>query len=106
MLLKLLGLLMMILFLLSSVGLNKLLKDLIAPLSFLTKLPIGYGSQDGSTTHVVLFVAYYNFLRPHSYNYWKPLNSTPELDNCPNMPAKWITLIELSQKIILSKQLT
>jgi len=27
----------------------------------------GYGSREGSNTHVALFVAYYNFLRPHSY---------------------------------------
>jgi len=64
------------------------------------------GSQDGSNTHLVLFVAYYNFLRPHSYTYWKPLNHVPELEICPNMPAKWVTLIHLSQKIILAKQTT
>ena len=52
----------------------------------------------------MLFVAYYNFLRPHPYNYWKPLNTNPELDKAENMPAKWITMIELSQQIILSKQ--
>lgn len=70
------------------------------------KVTNGYGSDDGASTHLVLFVAYYNFLRPHSYNYWRPLNSTPELDKAENMPAKWITMIELSQKIILSKQIT
>ena len=77
---------------------------LIVPSNFPTKLLIGYGSEEGSSTHLVLFVAYYNFLRPHSYNYWRPLNSTPELDNAPNMPAKWQVLIMLSQQIILSKQ--
>jgi len=64
----------------------------------------GYGSGEGSNTHVALFVAYYNFLRPHSYNYWQPLNSIPEIEALPNMPAKWQKLIELSQKLILSKQ--
>ena len=65
----------------------------------------GYGSGEGSNTHVALFVAYYNFLRPHSYSYWQPLNSIPELEAIPTMPAKWQKLIELSQQLILSKQL-
>ncbi|EGD48929.1 hypothetical protein Cpap_3356 [Ruminiclostridium papyrosolvens DSM 2782] len=64
----------------------------------------GYGSREGSKTHVALFVAYYNFLRPHPYTYWQPLNSIPELDKLPNMPAKWQKLIELSQQLTLSKQ--
>lgn len=64
----------------------------------------GYGSGEGSNAHVALFVAYYNFLRPHSYTYWQPLNSIPELESIPNMPAKWQKLIELSQKLILSMQ--
>ena len=64
----------------------------------------GYGSGQGSNTHVALFVAYYNFLRPHSYTYWEPLNHIPDLEAIPNMPAKWQKLIELSQELILSKQ--
>ena len=82
------------------------MKDLIVLLNFLTKLQIGYGSDEGSSTHLVLFVAYYNFLRPHSYTYWKPLNEVKELENIELMPAKWQVLIELSQQIILSKQTT
>ena len=66
----------------------------------------GYGSEEGANTHVVLFVAYYNFLRPHKHFCGHVLNHVPELDNCPNMPSKWVTLIELSQQIILSKQVT
>ena len=66
----------------------------------------GYGSEEGANTHVVLFVAYYNFLRPHKHFCGNVLNHVSELDNCPNMPAKWVTLIELSQQIILSKQTT
>jgi len=64
----------------------------------------GYGSGEGSNTHVALFVAYYNFLRPHSYTYWQPLNSIQELESIPNMPGKWQKLIELSQQFILSRQ--
>lgn len=64
----------------------------------------GYGSFAGSGTHVALFVAFYNFLRPHSYTYWQPLNDIPEVSSAPNMPAKWLKLIELSQKHLLSVQ--
>ena len=52
------------------------------------------------------FVAYYNFLRPHSYTYWKPLNKIPELEKAELMPAKWQILIELSQQLILQQQKT
>lgn len=70
------------------------------------KITNGYGSDDGASTHLVLFVAYYNFLRPHSYTYWKPLNEVPELEKSELMPAKWQLLIELSQQLILEKQKT
>jgi transposase-like protein len=64
----------------------------------------GYGSFDGADSHVAIFVAYYNFLRPHSYTYWKPLNTIPELERLPNMPAKWQKLIELSQFHLINRQ--
>lgn len=84
--------------------LKQIIERLNRTFKFSYKVTNGYGSDEGSSTHLVLFVAYYNFLRPHSYNYWRPLNTTPELDKAENMPAKWVTLIELSQQIILSKQ--
>ncbi len=64
----------------------------------------GYGNIQGADSHVALFVAFYNFLRPHPYNYWRPLNQVPELEKLPNMPAKWQKLIELSQKHLLTMQ--
>lgn len=84
--------------------LKQIIERLNRTFKFSYKVTNGYGSDEGASTHLVLFVAYYNFLRPHSYNYWRPLNTTPELDKAENMPAKWVTLIELSQQIILSKQ--
>lgn len=71
---------------------------------FSYKVTNGYGSDDGANTHLCLFVAYYNFLRPHSYSYWKPLNRVPELEKADLMPAKWQILIQLSQQLILNKQ--
>ena len=83
-----------------------ILKDLIVHLNFLIKLQIGYVSDDDANTHLCLFVAYYNFLRPHSYTYWKPLNKIPELEKAELMPAKWQILIELSRQLILQQQKT
>ena len=51
-----------------------------------------------------LWVAYYNFLRPHPYNYWRPLNELTELKNADNMPAKWQILISLRQQTMLNMQ--
>ena len=84
--------------------LKQIIERLNRTFKFSYQVTNGYGSGEGSNTHVSLFVAYYNFLRPHSYSYWKPLNSIPELESIPNMPAKWQKLIELSQLFILSKQ--
>nr|WP_227764591.1 DDE-type integrase/transposase/recombinase [Zhaonella formicivorans] len=84
--------------------LKQIIERLNRTFKFSYQVTNGYGSGEGSNTHVSLFVAYYNFLRPHSYTYWQPLNSIPELESIPNMPAKWQKLIELSQQLILSQQ--
>ena len=64
----------------------------------------GYGCEDLSTYGVTLWVAYYNFLRPHPYTYWKPLNEVEELNNIETMPAKWQILLRLGQEKILEIQ--
>jgi transposase-like protein len=64
----------------------------------------GYGSEDGALYGVSLWVAYYNFLRPHPHNYWRPLNELNELHGINNMPAKWQILIHLGQQTILQMQ--
>jgi len=84
--------------------LKQIIERLNRTFKFSYQVTNGYGSGEGSNTHVALFVAYYNFLRPHPYTYWQSLNSIPELESLPNMPAKWQKLIELSQQLILSKQ--
>lgn len=86
--------------------LKQIIERLNRTFKFSYKVTNGYGSDDGSNTHLVLFVAYYNFLRPHSYRYWEPLNEVPELKDVDLMPAKWQVLIQLSQQLILSKQTT
>lgn len=86
--------------------LKQIIERLNRTFKFSYKVTNGYGSDDGASTHLTLFVAYYNFLRPHPYTYWKPLNEVPELSNVELMPAKWQVLIQLSQQLILSKQTT
>lgn len=68
------------------------------------RVSCGYGSENGALYGVSLWVAYYNFLRPHAYNYWKPLNEIDILTNAGNMPAKWQLLIYLGQQTILNMQ--
>ncbi len=65
------------------------------------RVTCGYGSDEGALYGFSLWVAYYNFLRPHPYNYWRPLNKLKQLDDIDNMPAKWQILISLSQQTIL-----
>ena len=64
----------------------------------------GYNSDDGALYGVSLWVAYYNFLRPHPYNYWKPLNELEAFEVADNMPAKWQILIKLGQEKIYQMQ--
>ena len=38
------------------------------------RLTCGYDNFDGANYSVALWVAYYNFLRPHKFKKYKPLN--------------------------------
>ena len=51
-----------------------------------------------------LWMAYYNFLRPHKHAGYKVLNEVEMLQNADNMPAKWQILIYLGQQTILDMQ--
>ncbi|MGL5797364.1 MAG: IS66 family transposase [Cetobacterium sp.] len=66
----------------------------------------GYGSEDGAIFSITLWVAYYNFLRPHSQNNNGVLNEVQSFSVDDNMPAKWQKLILLSQEKILNLQET
>lgn len=68
------------------------------------RVTCGYGNDDGAIYGFSLWVAYYNFLRPHPYNYLRPLNEIKELDGIDNMPAKWQILLSLGQQTILHMQ--
>ena len=69
------------------------------------RVTCGYDNDDGSFLGVALWVAYYNFLRPHALYHWqRPLNKVEMLEAADNMPAKWQLLIFLGQQAILKQQ--
>ena len=69
------------------------------------RVTCGYGTDDGAYYGVNLWVAYYNFLRPHELHKWKrPLNEVDMLKDAGNMPGKWQLLIFLGQQVILNMQ--
>ena len=64
----------------------------------------GFSNIDGANYDLALWVAYYNFLRPHQHNKYKVLNNVEMLNTASNMPGKWQLLIFLGQQTI--KQLS
>ena len=64
----------------------------------------GFENIDGANYDLALWVAYYNFLRPHRHTKYKPLNELDTLKGAENMPAKWQLLILLGQQTIMRMQ--
>ena len=64
----------------------------------------GFDNYDGANYDLALWVAYYNFLRPHKHTNYAPLNKVDMLANVENMPGKWQLLIFLGQQTILNLQ--
>ncbi len=64
----------------------------------------GFGSDQGSVSYVTLFVAYFNFLRPHASLEGNVPVMIPELAKLPHMPARWTKLIELAQQWLVENQ--
>ncbi len=55
----------------------------------------GFNSFNGATALTALFVAYYNFLRPHSSLYYKPPVQIEELEGLDTIQAQWIELLSM-----------
>ena len=68
------------------------------------RLTNGFDSLDGANYDLALWVAYYNFLRPHKHNNYRVLNEVEQLKGADNMPGKWQLLIYLGQQTILNLQ--
>ncbi len=64
----------------------------------------GFDNYDGANYDLALWVAYYNFLRPHKHNHFKPLVEDDVIKGGANMPAKWQLLIFLGQQTIKKMQ--
>ena len=64
----------------------------------------GFDNIDGANYDLALWVAYYNFLRPHKHTGYKVLNQVDMLQGADNMPGKWQLLIFLGQQTILNIQ--
>ena len=60
----------------------------------------GFGSEAGSVSFVTLFVAYFNFLRPHASLEQKVPVTIPELSNISLMPGKWVQLLALAETFL------
>jgi transposase-like protein len=61
----------------------------------------GFSAEMGAISSVTLFVAYFNFLRPHSGIDEKIPAVIPELEALPHMPAKWCELIRLGEQFAI-----
>ncbi len=64
----------------------------------------GFNNIDGANYDLALWVAYYNFLRPHNQFKGKVLNQVEMLEGADNMPGKWQLLIYLGQQTIKNLQ--
>lgn len=68
------------------------------------RVKCGFDNFEGANYDLALWVAYYNFLRPHSSLGYHVLNKVDILDGADNMPGKWQLLIFLGQQTILNLQ--
>lgn len=64
----------------------------------------GFDNLNGANYDLTLWVAYYNFLRPHQTFRYQVLNKVEELEKADIMPNKWQLLIFLGQQTILQMQ--
>ena len=64
----------------------------------------GFDNINGANYDLALWVAYYNFLRPHKHAGYKVLNEVDLLKGADNMPGKWQLLIYLGQQTIINLQ--
>lgn len=66
----------------------------------------GFDNYDGAGYDLALWVAYYNFLRPHTLHHSHPPVEDDVIKNGDNMPGKWQLMIFLGQQTIKKMQET
>lgn len=64
----------------------------------------GFAAFANCQNYLTLFTTWHNFLRPHkALGYRVPVN-IPGVTNLPNMPARWLELLDMAQYYILEHQ--
>lgn len=58
----------------------------------------GFSSLFDSNTYMILFSTCFNFLRPHASLDYNVPQYVDEIQSKPNMPAKWLTLLEMGYR--------
>jgi putative transposase len=64
----------------------------------------GFAAFANCQNYLTLFTTWHNFLRPHkALGYRVPVN-IPGVAKLPNMPARWLELLDMAQDYILEYQ--
>lgn len=73
---------------------KQLIERLNRTYKYHTRPRAGFKTFDGAVALTTLFVAFYNFMRPHAARKRSTPVSLDSLKECHLMPEKWVTLIE------------
>jgi len=77
-------------------GLKQLIERLNRTYKFHTRARSGFKNQKGAVALTALFVAHYNFLRPHSSLRGQVPIKVPELQQATKLQDQWLTLLHLA----------
>ena len=69
------------------------------------RVKCGYDNYEGANYNLALWVAYYNFMRPHWYTNNRPPVHLEDLQQAGNMPNQWQLLIAFGQQMIMNLRL-
>lgn len=64
----------------------------------------GFAAFQNCQNYLTLFTTWHNFLRPHQSLGYKIPVDIPEVTGLPNMPARWLELLDMAQDYILEHQ--
>jgi transposase-like protein/transcription elongation factor Elf1 len=73
---------------------KQLIERLNRTYNFHTRARCGFKSTNGAVALTTLFVAYYNFLRPHSSLNFKPPIQLDDFKNISTLQGKWLKLLQ------------
>jgi len=75
---------------------KQLIERLNRTYKFHTRARCGFKNFNGAVVLTTLFVAYYNFIRPHTALKYKTPINVPELEGISTIQGKWLKLLELA----------